>query len=169
MRSELVRGRDNRIWLLNWAFIISPPNLWPGFWQLIRSSSVSTSLGASSDRLRRCNLVVQGYHWWRELDLRLWPSDKVTVLPLQKFKHTDTEKGKKGEEQSQKQAYHFIWHHGDCAHRIRRGRPDCQFCMPLWRFTATAWKCAKTPPWTLVTKQSAVASRQRTVSHFLFR
>jgi hypothetical protein len=32
----------------------------------------------------RCNLLVQGYHWWRELDLCLWPWDKSTILPMEK-------------------------------------------------------------------------------------
>jgi hypothetical protein len=35
-------------------------------------------------------------------------------------------------------------------------------------FTATAWNCVKTSPRNLATKQLAVASRQRTISHFLF-
>jgi hypothetical protein len=32
--------------------------------------------GASSVRFLRCNLLVQSYHWWRELVLRLWPWGK---------------------------------------------------------------------------------------------
>jgi hypothetical protein len=44
---------------------------------------------------------------------------------------------------------------------------NSQFRMPLWLFTATAWKCAKTSLWTLRTKELAVASQQRTVSLFL--
>jgi hypothetical protein len=36
---------------------------------------------------RQCNLLVQGHHWWRELDSRLWPWDKATILPMEKSKH----------------------------------------------------------------------------------
>jgi hypothetical protein len=46
--------------------------------------------------------------------------------------------------------------------------PNSQFRMTLWRFTRTAWKCAKTSLQTLVTKELVAASWQRTVSHFLF-
>jgi hypothetical protein len=40
--------------------------------------------------------------------------------------------------------------------------------MLLWRFTATAWKCAKTSPRTLATSELTLASRQCTVSHLAF-
>jgi hypothetical protein len=40
--------------------------------------------------------------------------------------------------------------------------------MLLWRFTETAWRCAKTSLPTLATKELVVASRQRNVTRFLF-
>lgn len=43
MRWKLVMGHSNRFWLLNWACIMLAPNLCLWLWQLIRSSSVSTS------------------------------------------------------------------------------------------------------------------------------
>jgi hypothetical protein len=48
------------------------------------------------------------------------------------------------------------------------GRPSSQFHILLWYFTATAWKCVKTLPRTLVTKVLAVALQQHTISHFPF-
>jgi hypothetical protein len=45
--------------------------------------------------------------------------------------------------------------------------PNSQCHILLFHFTATVWKFAKTAPWTLVTKELAVASQQRTISHFL--
>jgi hypothetical protein len=62
----------------------------------------------------------------------------------------------------------FFYIKGYYSQRVLPGRPNSQFRILLWRITATAKKCAKTSPWTLVTKELAVASRQRTALHFLF-
>jgi hypothetical protein len=39
-----------------------------------------------------CNILLHGYHWWRELGLRSWHWDKATVLPMKESKPTDTKK-----------------------------------------------------------------------------
>jgi hypothetical protein len=41
--------------------------------------------------------------------------------------------------------------------RIRPGNPNSQLCILLWHFMVTVWKCVKSSPWTLVTKDLAVA------------
>jgi hypothetical protein len=94
---------------------------------------------------RQWNLLVQGYHWCWELDLRLWSWDKATILLMEKFKLTETEKGETGEVQSQEHA-HFLWHQRNSSQWIRPGMPSREFRILLWRFTVTGWKCAKTSP-----------------------
>jgi hypothetical protein len=105
---------------------------------------------ASSDRLQRCDLLIEGYQWWRELDLQLWAWDKATILPIGKSLLTKTTKGETGEEQSQEYVHHFLWHQVDCSQRIHPGRQTvnsiyycdilrrlCEnvkrFCPKLWR------------------------------------
>jgi hypothetical protein len=78
-----------------------------------------------------------------------------------KSKLTEIKNGETDEEQSQKHVHYFLWHQGDCLQRIHPGRPNSQFCVLLWCFMVTMWKCAKT-------KELALASRQHTVSHFSF-
>jgi hypothetical protein len=78
--------------------------------------------------------------------------------------HRDRKKGKTGEEQCQKYA---LWHQGDWLFtKICSGRPNCQFGVVLWRFTATAWECAKTSSRTLATNKLAVASELHFHLHF---
>jgi hypothetical protein len=85
-----------------------------------------------------------------------------------KIPNSPRHKGETGEVQSHVHAYDFLWHHGDCLQRIGHGRPNGEFCIVLWRFTATAWKSAKTSCQSLVVKEMAVASWEHVISHFLF-
>jgi hypothetical protein len=73
-----------------------------------------------------------------------------------------------GEEQSQEHAHNFLWHQVECSQRICPCRPNSNFHKLLWCFMMTAWKCFKTSPRTSATRELAVASWQRTISHFLF-
>jgi hypothetical protein len=113
-------------------------------------------LAASSCHFWRCNLLVEGYYWWWELDLHLWPWDKARILLME------------NEEKSQEHTHNFLWQQGDCSQKIRPGRLNSQFLILLWHFMVTAWKCAKTSPRILATKELAVASQQRIASHLLF-
>jgi hypothetical protein len=85
-----------------------------------------------------------------------------------KSKLTGTERGKTGEEQSQEYGHHFLWNQRDCSKKNSPSQAKQSIPQFHILFTVTAWKCVKTSPWTLATKELAVTSRQRTVSHILF-
>jgi hypothetical protein len=87
----------------------------------------------------------------------------LLFLPMEKSKLTENKKGQTDEEKSLEHAHHFLWHQGDCSHRIFPGRPVIQFCILLWRLREYV-----TLLWTLAIKELAVVLRQRTVSQFLF-
>jgi hypothetical protein len=115
-----------------------------------------------SDKVKASNFV----QILEKVQQRPWPLDvcsgKNAWAVEGKCKLTETVKGEPGEEQSQEHAHHlFLAKNLYC-------RPNSQCRTLLWWFTVTAWKCAKTSPWTLATKELAVASRQRTISHVLF-
>jgi hypothetical protein len=98
-------------------------------------------------RLTQCNLLVQGYRWWRELEQQSSQRKNPSSSRLKK--------GETGEEQSQEHDHHYLWHEGDCSQGIPPGRRNKQLRIPLWHFTMTAWKCAKTSPRTLATNKLA--------------
>jgi hypothetical protein len=55
--------------------------IWPdviSYWIRQKNSECASNI------VWRCNLLVQGYHWWWELDLQLGPCDKATLLPMEK-------------------------------------------------------------------------------------
>jgi hypothetical protein len=86
-----------------------------------------------------------------------------------KSKLTIAENGETSGEKSEEHSRNFIWHQGVCSQIVHPGLTSSQFGIILWRFKATAWKCAKPSLQTLATRELAVASRQRTFSHFLFQ
>jgi hypothetical protein len=109
VRSELVMGHANGFWLLNWVCIMSPPNLCPGFWQLIRSCSVSTSAWSfvrSPPMIQlfpRLSLVMRA--GFMAMTLR------QSNIPMEKSKLTETKIGETGEKQSQEHAHQFLCPH----------------------------------------------------------
>jgi hypothetical protein len=66
------------------------------------------------------------WQWW---DKR---SGKKAWTLHWKYKLTEIEKGKTGEEQSHDHARNFHWHQWGFSRRIRPGRPNSQFRILLW-------------------------------------
>jgi hypothetical protein len=84
--------------------------------------------------------------WWRPWQWSDKRSGKKDWVVYRKSKLKETKKEETGKEQSKEHAHHFLWHQGDTSLTIHPGRPNSQFRILLWRFTATAWKCGKTSP-----------------------
>jgi hypothetical protein len=100
---------------------------------------------------------------WQWLDKR---SVKKARTVQGEYKLTDIEKKREArEEKSREHAHNFSlisigWGvsqvKGGCSQIIRPGGPKNQSRILLWRFTATAWKCAIISPRTLATEQPHV-------------
>jgi hypothetical protein len=113
--------------LIIYAFLFGVLYLgWCDFWQLIRISSVS----ASTRSFVRLPPTMQ------PSSPGLWSWDKATILPMEKSKFTETEKGKIGKVQSEEHA-HFLWH--------KEFILACQtvnsayYCDILWRLYENVW------------------------------
>jgi hypothetical protein len=77
----------NTAGLLCWFFMsflfgVTYP-AWYDFCQLIRSRSMSPSARSFVRWPPMMQSSCPGYHWLRELNLRLWPWDKATILPME--------------------------------------------------------------------------------------
>jgi hypothetical protein len=59
-------------------------------------------------------------------------------------------------ETGQEHAHNFLWHQWDCSQTIHPGRPNSQFCILLWHFMVTVWRCVKTLPQTLVISMTVI-------------
>jgi hypothetical protein len=114
----------------------------------------------TKDSMKYCaNLRKMRRTPWQWLDKR-WGKKAWDLHG--KYKQAGTDKDGAGGQQSQKHANHSFWQQGDCSQIIGPGRPNSQFRILLWRFTA------KISPRTLATKELNVESRHLTVSHFHF-
>jgi len=117
----------------------------------------------SSARLRRWNVLVQSYHWWWELGLRLRSWDKVTILPLEK-PHVTKAKNARRWNNFQQHYYHFLWYQG-IVHKEFVPKSQTEFRVILRSFAATARKRAKTSPQSLVRTDLSASPWQRRISH----
>jgi hypothetical protein len=133
--------------IAGWTCYFLCPFIWSRVPGLVWFCDVPNK-GTASDFVQISEKVCQ--RPWQRLDKR---SRKRTWATHGKSKLTKTEKNETSEEQSQGHAYHFLWHREVCSQIIHPGRPNGQFRVLLWRFMVTAWKCVKTLPRTLGTKE----------------
>jgi hypothetical protein len=140
----------------------------PGVWQLIRISCISTF----ARRFVRSPPAMQSTSPGLSLVMR--PGFIIMTLrqsnnPLNGKVQTPRDRKRRDRWRAKSRACSsFALTSRELFARICPGRPTSQFRILLWRFMATAWKCAKTSPRTLATKELAVTSRQGTASHFFF-
>jgi hypothetical protein len=140
-----------------WTCWLLRPFLWSRASGLMR-------LRNGSDKGRTSNFVQISEKGrrrpWQWLDKR---SVKEAWVQHGKIKLSETEKGETGEEQSHERSHLFYFF--DIKGIVHK---EIVMANQPVDSPATASKCAKNSSQTLGTKELAVASRQRTVSHFLF-
>jgi hypothetical protein len=94
--------------------------------------------------------------------------DKATILPMEKSKLTEIKNGETGEEQRLEHVHHFSLLSKELFTKNSSWQAKQAIPHTIVRFYGDCEKSAKTSPRTLATDVLAAASRQRSVSQFLF-
>jgi hypothetical protein len=117
----------------------------------------------ASNFVRRSNFSVLGYHWWRKQQLRLWPWEKTTILPMEKPKLARLIAMRQVKSKVKSMLIIFFDITRNSSWWVKQSIPHTTVT-----FLSTTCKCAKTSPRALATKQLDAASRQSTGSHVFF-
>jgi hypothetical protein len=140
MRSKLVVGHANGFWLLNRARILSPLNLCPGFWQLIRSSRVSTSARSFVRPPPTMQSSCPGPLLVTRAGFTVMTLRQSNNPPSEKVQTHWDQKRQDREEQSQKHAQHVLWHQRDCSQK----NSSWQVKQSIWHITVAFYgDCVK--------------------------